>query len=261
MESFRGETQAGGPRSLARLLGLFERIAAAEDGVTLAELAAALKCPKSSLLGLLKPLVGSGHLLHADGRYRLGPALFSLAATILRGRKFPALVRAAMDELWAATQETIILATIDRDAALATYVEAIDSPQSVRYTIPTGATRPLYCSAAGRVMLAFQEPAWQEAFLARTRLAAMTPRSVTDPAELRRMLAEIRRTGISVSFEEAIPGAGGIAAPIFNPDGSVTASLLIGGPADRLRRDEARLREILSRVARRTNAALGHPGP
>ncbi|MGE3759637.1 MAG: helix-turn-helix domain-containing protein, partial [Pseudobdellovibrionaceae bacterium] len=52
---------AGSPRSLARVLGLFDAIAHAGDGLTLARLSVELKSPKSSLLTLLRPLVAKGY--------------------------------------------------------------------------------------------------------------------------------------------------------------------------------------------------------
>ena len=106
------------PRSLVRLLGLFEAIARASDGLTLAELSIALESPKSSLLTMLKPLTATGHLLHESGRYRLGPTVFVFAETLLRARQSSPLIRAFMQELWTETKETVLLTAIDREAQL-----------------------------------------------------------------------------------------------------------------------------------------------
>src|SRR5256885_15968201 len=73
---------AEGPRSLARVLGLFDAVAKSADGLTLAKLSASLAAPKSSLLMLLRPLAAGGYLVHEGGRYRLGPAAFRLASGI-----------------------------------------------------------------------------------------------------------------------------------------------------------------------------------
>ena len=51
-----------GPRSLTRLLGLFDVLAKSKHGMSLAELNQALQSPKSSLLNLLRPLVIDGYL-------------------------------------------------------------------------------------------------------------------------------------------------------------------------------------------------------
>ena len=249
---------APAPRSLGRLLGLLEAIAKAPNGLSLAELSAALGSPKSSLLNLLRPLVGSGHLLHAGGRYELGPAVFRLATEILSRRRLSSLLRPYLDELVARSGETAFLCVIDREAGLATYVDCVDSPQMVRYTVRIGTARPLYGSAAGRMLLAHQPAAWCEGYFARTPLAPLTSRTVTDLRRLRDILAEARRERVTVTLGEVVPDAGGIAAPVFNRDGTVDAALLLGAPIARFRRELPGLKRIIGELAERASAAMGY---
>lgn len=220
-------------RSSARLVGVFEALARSEEGMSLAELSLALGAPKSSLLGQLRAMVSAAYIAHAHGLYRLGPRAFRLAADILAVRRFPTLVRPVLQDLNARTNETVFLVQLDRVARRATYVEGIDSPNPVRYTVPTGTSRPLYVSAGGLMLLAFQEPAWIDAYLGSVSLDPLTPRTITDVAALRQRLQVIRREGFAVSLGETVPGAAGVAAPIFNSDGSVTAGLLIAAPVER----------------------------
>ncbi|MFL6679759.1 MAG: helix-turn-helix domain-containing protein, partial [Burkholderiaceae bacterium] len=56
------DRDATGPRSLARLLGLFDVLSLMPNGMSLAELNVTLESPKSSLLNLLRPLVAEGYL-------------------------------------------------------------------------------------------------------------------------------------------------------------------------------------------------------
>ena len=126
-----------------------------------------------------------------------------------------------------------------------TYADIIDSPNPVRYTVPTGTTRPLYVSAGGQMLLAYQEPAWVDSYIRATRLEPLTERTITDPEALRGRLAAIRRDGFSISIGETVPGAAGVAAPIFNADGSVSAGLLIGAPIDRFEQELPELKRLL----------------
>ena len=57
------ERDTTGPRSLTRLLGLFDVLSLTQNGMSLAELSATLAAPKSSLLNLLRPLVAEGYLI------------------------------------------------------------------------------------------------------------------------------------------------------------------------------------------------------
>lgn len=252
------DPNAQAPRSLGRVLGLLEAIAKAPSGLSLAELSAALGSPKSSLLNLLRPLVGSGHLLHVGGRYELGPAVFRLATEILSRRRLSSLLRPYLDELVARSGETAFLCVIDREAGLATYVDCVESPQMVRYTVRVGTARPLYGSAAGRMLLAHQPAAWCEAYLGRTPLAPLTTRTVTDPRRLRGILAEARRERVTVTMGEVVPDAGGIAAPVFNRDGTVDAALLLGAPIARFRRELPGLKGLVRDLADRASAAMGY---
>lgn len=250
------ESHPGAPRSVLRLLRIFETAAATRDGHTLAQLASQLGSPKSSMLMLLRPLVASGYLLHIDGRYRLGPAAFRLAADILSTRDFNQLMRPFMEDLVAHSRESVFLATLDREARLVAYAERIDSPQAIRYSVPVGSMRPLYCSAAGLVLLAFQDEAWRERYLRTTQIKPLTPRTVTNKTLIRHNLEKIREQGMAISIGEAIPGAAGIAAPIVNPDGSVSAALLIAAPAERFQQEVGALRKLIKDVAARASSGV-----
>ena len=236
-----------------RLVALFETLAKAEEGASLAQLSAAIGAPKSSVLGILRSMVALGYMEHGHERYRLGPKSFRLAADILAVRRFPAQIRPIMQDLAAKSGELVCLFVLDRQAQRMTYADIIDSPNPVRYTVPTGTTRPLYVSSGGQLLLAHQDPAWIDAYIRATELAALTPRTITDPKELRDRLATIRREGFSISLGETVPGAAGIAAPIFNADGSVTAGLLIGAPLDRFEQLLPELKRLLREATARVS--------
>src|SRR5437773_9852857 len=118
-------------RSSARVIAALETLTRSEEGMGLAELSLAVGAPKSSLLGILRSLVGIGYLAHAHGLYRLGPRSFRLAADMLAVRRFPNLVRPLLQGLHTWYQETVFLVQLDHVARRVTYVESIDSPNPV----------------------------------------------------------------------------------------------------------------------------------
>ena len=123
-----------------RLLRLFGTLAKApKDGLGLAELKLILESPKSSLLNLLRPLVATGYLNLESGRYKLGPSIFRLAGTIMSVWNFSNAVRPFLEELAVRSRESVYLGVLDRAGKVITYVDAIDSPHSVRYSVPVGA--------------------------------------------------------------------------------------------------------------------------
>ncbi len=247
-------------RALDRAFRLYETLRASGRGMTLAELSVALATPKSSLLRLLRALVQRGHLLVHDGRYALGPEIFRFAAGIIAQRRFPGAIRPQMLALSQSTRETVYIASLDREAGMVTYADVIESPQLVRYAVAPGVRRPLYCSSAGRLLLAYESEAWRNAYLRRTKLRPLTDRTIVDAGALRAELEHIRREGIAVSIGEAVPDAAGIAAPIFGSDGQVIAALMVGGPADRIARDLPQLRPLLIEASNAASAVMGGTG-
>lgn len=247
-------SDAASPRALMRVIGLFDALAAAEEGLALVELAQMLDSPKSSLLMLLRPLVSSGHLLHGGARYRLGPGAFRMASGILAGRRQPEEIRVVLDWLAEQTGETVFLTAIDREAGLVSYIEMIESPQAVRYVPAAGSTRPLYTAAAGRMLLAHQDPKWVEAYLRRTPLKRITDRSVTSLPRLREIIERTRREGVSVTDGETVQGAAGCAAPIFGQDGTVDLAILVGAPRERFAQNADRMIALVKEAASRASA-------
>lgn len=245
------------PRSLRRVLGLFDAIARTPDGLTLAELSLQLESPKSSLLMLLRQMVELNYLLHENDRYRLGPAIFRLAASILSMRQFPKLIRPYLEELAERSQESVYLALLEPEARAVTYVEAIDSAQDVRYSVASGTTRPLYCTAAGRCMLAYQPQDWIDRYLASENFRQFTPSTLTRPADILKELDQIRRSGVSISQAEVSLDAGGIAAPVFEGDGKIAAVVLIAAPLNRFEREVDNLRKLIVEVTERASGLLG----
>lgn len=249
------------PRSLLRILGIFEVLARGAGGATLAELSGELEAPKSSLLLLLRPLVAHKYLMHTAGRYELGPSIFQLSAEVLASAGVTKILRPYLEDLAARCEESVFLALIDKESKTVTYIDGIDSKQPVRYSVPIGTKRPLHVSAAGKLLFAFQDPAWQRKYLKTAKLKSMTGKPLPDKEALAMQLQEIREAGIAVSMGEAVTGASGIAAPILKADGTASYALMIAAPSDRFAQSLPVLRKLLHEVAAAASTTLRHmPG-
>ncbi|APO70699.1 IclR family transcriptional regulator protein (plasmid) [Rhizobium gallicum] len=249
------------PRSISRLLGLVEQMAQRADGMSLTEISSELEAPKSSLLNLLRPLVDQDFLTHKISRYYLGPRMFQMASAIIARSRHAEMVRHHMMLLHEWTNETIIYVTLDRQRDRIVFGNVVESDRTIRYSVSAGVARALYSSAAGRLLLAFQTEDWREAYLARTRLEPLTPQTITDVGELRRELQKVKTSGVCFTLGEAVEDAAGVAAPIFDPNGSVSGALLIGLPANRGQERRLELEAMVSRAARRLSRALGYQYP
>ncbi|MBV1868923.1 MAG: IclR family transcriptional regulator [Marinosulfonomonas sp.] len=253
-------TSSEGPRSIQRLLGLFTALADAPDGLTLAQISVTLSSPKSSLLILLRPLVEQTYLIHKDRHYFAGPQMYHFASAILTNYKFGSMIRHYMEELVATTSETVLYATLDETNDNIVYTDVIESPKAVRYVTPVGVMRPLYCTAAGQLFLAYKDAAWQQAYIDRTDLSPRTATTIVDGGKLLARLTKIRKSGYSFSIGEAVEEAAGVAAPVFDADGTVAGALVLGGPSDRAVRNREKMITATTELAKRASRAAGYRG-
>lgn len=206
------------------VLGAFER-QGQELGVS--ELAAVLGVHKSTVSRLAATLVERGYLERTPGGLRLGPELGRLGMLAFAGRD---LVSIAGDDLRAladATQETVNLVIRDREDAVS--VAQMDGPHIVGVGFWTGRRTPLYCSASGKVLLAFSGK-----HLARRSLERFTDRTITSPRALRAELGEIVERGWALAIGEMEEGLNAVAAPICDAAGRCSATVSVSGPAYRL---------------------------
>lgn len=235
-----------------RASGLLDTLGASREALGVSDLSEQLQLPKSTVARYLSVLNELGFVRQSpdDQRYRLGPKLYIL------GRAVPidTLVReAARPHLVALTEamgETTILTVVDGATALC--IEKIESPHAMRLTARIGERVPLHCGSSPRCLLAYLPEGEREAYLARP-LAALSPHTITDPAMLRRAIAETCARGYVVSRSEIDEGMISIAAPIWDGCDSVVAAVSMAGPVIRLM--EGRLPAAVAAV-RETAAAI-----
>lgn len=251
-----------GPQSVGRVFSILESLAGARSGATLTELALKARAPKTSLVGLLAGLAAEGCVERdGDGRYRLGPRFLSLAMQAVSGRDTIELARPFLAGLVEATGETAVLGVLAPDADLAIYLDRIESANPIRYAVTIGERRELHCTAIGKMLLAH----FDDDHLARYFKAAppkrFTASTVTSRAGLLAEISAIRRDGIARTSDERVIGASGIAAPVYGPDGSLVAALLIAGPSERMRTNARRNEAVLLRAAAECTALHGGRPP
>ena len=248
----------GSPMAVTRVLRLLRILADHPAGLALTPLCLVLNAPKTSVLSLLRGLTAHGYLQRSNDLYELGPEAFSLGASLVSARSLDVVALPFLREAVARSGETALIARIDRTADRLVYNPIIESTRAIRYAVPVGTTRPLFASSAGRVLLAFQDEAWRRDYLRRADLRAMTEHSVTDPAQLARLIEAARLSGLAVTFGEVTPDVAGFSAPIFEPDGRVNAALIIAAPIERGRAVADALQHLVMELAASISRALGY---
>jgi DNA-binding IclR family transcriptional regulator len=191
--------------------------------MTLSGLARRAGLPLTTAHRLVEDLVLHGLIERLpDGSLRSGMRMWELAARGSRALNLRELALPFMEDVQAAVHQHATLAVLDHGTVL--YVERLSSPRSSLDAAHIAQRMPVHAASSGLVLLAFSPPDFQDEVLSRP-LAPVTPETITDPARIRKHLAEIRQRGYV-----ALPGIGvtewtGIAVPVFGPDKTIAAAL------------------------------------
>lgn len=162
-----------------------------------------------------------------SGVYHVGLRLWEIAALAPRGLALRQIALPYLEDLYEATHENVQLAV--RDGGDVVYIEWLSGRSAVGVHIRVGARWPLHATGVGLALLAHSDPASQEEYCAGP-LTAFTPYTLTDGALLRRVLAEVRRTGAAVSSRQVTDDALSVAAPVRGRDSTVVAAVSVVVP-------------------------------
>lgn len=116
-----------------------------------------------------------------------------------------------------------------RDGGEVVYIEWLSGRSAVGVHIRVGARWPLHATGVGLVLLAHSDADFQQTYC-EGPLTAFTPHTITDPTKLRRVLAEVRRTGVAISSRQVTDDALSVAAPVRGQTGGVVAAVSIVVP-------------------------------
>lgn len=215
-----------------RILALFSG-ETPEWGVT--ELAARADMPKSTVYRVLRVLLAHEFLAQdpITKRFRLGLGALELGRRAYEGIELRAVALPVLNRIAALSGETVVLEVLNREHDRVVCVERAQRQSGLRLILEVGSTAPLHAGSSSKVLLAYLPQEEIEAVIARG-LPALTAHTITDPAKLRRDLAQIRERDYAVSFEETDDGAAGVSVPIWDRTGRVLAGLTIAGPVTRL---------------------------
>jgi DNA-binding IclR family transcriptional regulator len=248
----------GEPKALVKGLALIDLVAD-EGPQPIAGLVAASGLPRATVLRLLEALVAHGVMLaDGSGAYHLGPRLASWGQGFLRGLDVRREAEDLMAALTARTRETCFLGIREGDRVL--YVAKADSPQAVRPAAVVGSTNPLYCTAMGKILLAYADEETVARCL-RGPLTARTANTITEPARIAAELARTRERGHSIDDIENEDGVRCVAAPVRDQSGEVVAAMSVAAPAYRLAlEDVPGVAAQVCEAAATLSGRMGHRG-
>ena len=224
-------TPEGGLDRAAAILGAFD---SDHRELTLAALVARCGLPRSTTHRTADRMIRLGWLEKHGDRYRIGNHLLEIASLAPIRLELREAVLPFLQDLHQATKVTVQLGVLDGTQVLV--VEKITGHRAIPMLSQVGGMIPAYCSALGRAILAYSQPAVIDVALAGP-LPARTPRTLTSRVAIMRELTSVPGRGWATDREEGNIGVSCVAAPIFGPLGDVAAALSVSGPSQLVRAD------------------------
>ncbi|WP_201402500.1 IclR family transcriptional regulator [Kaistia sp. 32K] len=248
-----GEGPNYGVPALDKALDILELLAGSREGMTLGEVAAAVDRSINQIYRTLVTLERRGYLFRArpSGLYFLSMMMFELAHRQEPMRGLIDMALPAMRGLSEAIGQSCNLSV--HDAGRVVVIAQIDSPSAFGFRVRAGATFPLFESATGRLLMAFEPEErvlpWLEGQEEAVR-ATMPGR-----------LAAIRERGFEEEPDSLQPGITDLVFPILSRDGRIVAALTIPYVATSYsRRPIADVLAAAQDAARAINAVIGGEG-
>jgi DNA-binding IclR family transcriptional regulator len=260
-EALSEDRRLQSPQSVTRVIRIIEALCASPKPMSLADLSRALDTPKSSLAALLRGLSEEDFVVGVEGAWALGPGAFGLGSALLEARRrFQSsdLVRDGMRRLAERCGETVLFGVRDEDGQSLTYVDVIESRNTVRFIVPIGDRRPLYCTAGGRVLLAAQAEAELRRYLDWLRPETFTSATATAKRQIADAVAAARENGVAQTVDQASDGVTGTAAPVRDAAGAVIGALIVAAPSLRLQHRLGELARLVIDEAAAISRSLGY---
>jgi DNA-binding IclR family transcriptional regulator len=209
----------------ARAFAVLEAFTPAMPALTLSEIARRAGLPLTTAHRLLAELCASRALERdAEGTYRIGLRLWEIASLAPRGVPLREAALPFLEDLYEVTHENAQLGV--RQGREVLYIERITGRHAVGVLTRVGGRFPLHASGIGLVLLAHAPESVQREVL-QGPLERFTDHTITDPAWLKRILAQVRRDGVAISDRQVTDDAMSVAAPVSDGAGEVIAALSV----------------------------------
>jgi DNA-binding IclR family transcriptional regulator len=220
----------GNVQSVERAAALLTLVASASRPLGLADIAAAVDLPKSTVHGLLATLRSIGWVEQdrPPGSYRVARALAGIARA-LDAADLRSVATPWMDALAGQTGLEVHLVWLE--GVNAVVVQHVYRPDNTAQHLRVGEEMPLHATASGKVLLAHQERGLLDRELRPERFTRFT---LVEEDEIEAELERARSDGYALEVGEYYPDASAVAVPVRDSFGDTVAALAVLGPRTEL---------------------------
>lgn len=206
-------------RSAARTMRVLDCFAEANGPLSLTDIAAASGMNRSAAQRIVHTLRELGYLTPGDGGtgFLPGPRVLDLAYAQLRLHPWIAQASGVLIELRRNVRERVDLSLHDDLRMI--YALRQQSKRETWFATLVGHSVPVWCTSGGWAVMAALPPAEMDDILDRAPFHKITPRTITDPAEIRDRVAETRERGHAVALEQIQMGEIALGVALTGRDG------------------------------------------
>ncbi|MFM0043052.1 MULTISPECIES: IclR family transcriptional regulator [Paraburkholderia] len=206
-----------------------------QDEVGVRDISLALDIAPSSAHRVLSSLVDKGFIEQdpGSGLYSLGADFFRIAQLATERLPFKRVALPHLRRLAEVSNETVILGLYNKGRQEMMFVICLDSSNSLRYVVETNKWLPVHAGATGLGILAFLSTEERRSIISKSRLRSLTEKTITSAVQLEAEAERIRQRGYAISAGQRIPGAIGLAAPVWGPGTEVIGDVCLTIPEQR----------------------------
>ncbi|WP_284011423.1 IclR family transcriptional regulator [Haloarcula pelagica] len=218
-------------RTSLRIVEALKRL----DGAGLTTVANDLGIAKSTVHNHLQTLVDEGYITNEGGVYRVGLRFLELGEYKRNRMDIYETARPEVASLAEKTGEMANAAVEEHGQGV--YITRAEGTEAVTVDTYAGKRVKLHCTALGKTILAELPEERVDEILDTHGLPARTENTITDRAELKAELDDVRERGYAYDREERLPGLRCVAAPVVPEGGDIVAALSVSGPTTRIEGD------------------------
>lgn len=232
-------------------------LAECEQEIGISEISRGTELNKNMVFRILNSLEKEGWVYCHEQKYSLTLLLFGLASKPISRLSLNTAATPILYNLLNKTGESTYLGILKDDKVL--YIQHLDGVKNVRVAGRVGGEYDLYCSAPGKVLLAYADNDFINEYTSRT-LEKRTENSITEKSALLEELESIRKKGYATDREEFGNGISCVAAPIFDYTGKVIGAMGCSAFTLNKKCDDVveRLRPSVIEAARQISNRLGN---
>lgn len=202
-------------KSLSKAIDILDLLSFHHNGISLQEISDHLGYPKSTIHSLLSTMRDRGLVKQLpNGHYSLGIKLFEYGCAVSRGMDINRVVKPYLERLATTTGFGAVISVLD--AAGVVSFDYATAPQGVQIVPELGSRLPYHCTSQGKLLLSQMTDSAALNILNKLRLTAFTPHSITNPDDLKSVIADIREKGYAIEDGEYKIGLRSVSAPVYD---------------------------------------------